>query len=348
MAIQGEGGIWMKQTIKRFGVPILFSILVLSGCKGEEQSATSGTKENGKGEKTVTIGVTQIIQHPSLDAAFDGFKKALEDGGFKEGENVQYNIQNAQGDMNNSQTIANNFVSDGVDLIFANSTPSAQSALNATKDIPIVFTSVTDPVGANLVPSMDQAGDNITGTTDSHPDAIRKTIQFIDEQTDAKTVGLIYNAGEQNSLAQIEKVKEAAKQTDLKLVEASVSTTAEVKQAAESLVGKADVFYIVTDNTVVSAIESVVSVANEKKIPVFTGELDSLKRGCFAAYGFDYYDIGYQAGEMAVAILKGEAKPAEIKPEYPKKLKLVINKQAAEKQGIKLKPEWDQMAEYIE
>ncbi len=348
MAIQGEGGIWMKQTIKRFGVPILFSILVLSGCKGEEQSATSGMKENGKGEKTVTIGVTQIIQHPSLDAAFDGFKEALEDGGFKEGENVQYNIQNAQGDMNNSQTIANNFVSDGVDLIFANSTPSAQSALNATKDIPIVFTSVTDPVGASLVPSMDQAGDNITGTTDSHPDAIRKTIQFIDEQTEAKTVGLIYNAGEQNSLAQIEKVKEAAKQTDLKLVEASVSTTAEVKQAAESLVGKADVFYIVTDNTVVSAIESVVSVANEKKIPVFTGELDSLKRGCFAAYGFDYYDIGYQAGEMAVAILKGEAKPAEIKPEYPKKLKLVINKQAAEKQGIKLKPEWDQMAEYIE
>ncbi len=167
--------------------------------------------------------------------------------------------------MNNSQTIANNFVSDGVDLIFANSTPSAQSALNATKDIPIVFTSVTDPVGAGLVPSMDQAGENITGTTDSHPDAIRKTIQFIDEQTDAKTVGLIYNAGEQNSLAQIEKVKEAAKHTDLKLVEASVSTTAEVKQAAESLVGKADVFYIVTDNTVVSAIESVVSVANEKK-----------------------------------------------------------------------------------
>ncbi|MBB6284083.1 ABC transporter substrate-binding protein [Geobacillus subterraneus] len=337
----------MKQAIKRFVIPIVFGVLALSGCGGEEKAATNSAKEAGK-PKTFTIGVTQIIQHPSLDAAFNGFKKALEDGGFQEEKNIRYNIQNAQGDMNNSQTIANNFVSDGVDLIFANSTPSAQSALNATKDIPIVFTSVTDPVGAGLVPSMDKAGENITGTTDSHPDAIRKTIQFIDEQTDAKTVGLIYNAGEQNSLAQIEKVKEAAKQTDLKLVEASVSTTAEVKQAAESLVGKADVFYIVTDNTVVSAIESVVSVANEKKIPVFTGELDSLKRGCFAAYGFDYYDIGYQAGQMAAAILKGEAKPSEIKPEYPKKLKLVINKQAAEKQGIQLKPEWDQMAEYIE
>jgi putative ABC transport system substrate-binding protein len=334
----------MKKAAKRLAVPVLAGILALSGC-GKEEAA--GGKGDGKKGRTVTIGVTQIIQHPSLDAAFKGFKKALEDNGFKEGKNVKYDVQNAQGDQSNSQTIANNFVAEGVDLIFANSTPSAQSALNATKDIPIVFTSVTDPVGAGLVPSMDQAGENITGTTDSHPDAIRKTIQFIDEQMAAKTVGLIYNAGEQNSVAQIKKVKEAAKNTDLKFAEASVSTTAEVKQAAESLVGKADVFYIVTDNTVVSAIESVVSVANEHRIPVFAGELDSLKRGCFAAYGFDYYDIGYQAGKMAAAILKGEKKPSELKPEYPDKLKLVINKTAAEKQGVKLKPEWDKMAEYI-
>jgi putative tryptophan/tyrosine transport system substrate-binding protein len=335
----------MKKAVKRLAVPVLAGMLALTGCGKEE---ATGGKGDGKEGKTVTIGVTQIIQHPSLDAAFNGFKKALEDNGFKEGKNVKYDVQNAQGDQSNNQTIANNLVAEGVDLIFANSTPSAQSALNATKDIPIVFTSVTDPVGAGLVPSMDQAGENITGTTDNHPDAIRKTIEFIDEQTEAKTVGLIYNAGEQNSVAQVKKVKEAAQNTDLKFAEASVSTTAEVKQAAESLVGKADVFYIVTDNTVVSAIESVVSVANEHKIPIFAGELDSLKRGCFAAYGFDYYDIGYQAGKMAAAILKGEKKPSELKPEYPDKLKLVINKTAAEKQGVKLKPEWDKMAEYIE
>jgi putative tryptophan/tyrosine transport system substrate-binding protein len=335
----------MLKTAKGFAATMLSGMLILSGC-GKESASTNG-QSNGE-KKFVTIGVTQIIEHPSLDAAFQGFKKALEDGGFKEGEIVKFDVQIAQGDMNNSQTIANNFVGDGVDLIFANSTPSAQSALNATKEIPIVFTSVTDPVGASLIPSMEQSGENITGTTDSHPEAIDKMIQFIDNQTDAKTIGLIYNSGEQNSVAQIEKVKEAAKNTDLKFVETSVSTTAEVKQAAESLVGKADVFFIVTDNTVVSAIESVVSVANEKKIPVFTGELDSLKRGCFAAYGFDYYDIGYQAGEMAVSILKGEKKPSEIKPEFPKKLKLVINKKAAELQGIELKPEWESMAEYIE
>jgi putative tryptophan/tyrosine transport system substrate-binding protein len=337
----------MFKAVRGLSVPVLVVMLALSGCGSSEQT-TKQKDGDGKEKQMVTIGVTQIIEHPSLDAAFEGFKKALEDEGFKEGENVTYDVQIAQGDMNNNQTIANNFVGDAVDLIFANSTPSAQSVLNATKSIPIIFTSVTDPVGANLVPSMDQAGENVTGTTDNHPEAINKMIQFIDEQTDAKTVGLIYNSGEQNSIAQIEKVKEAAKNTDLKFVETSVSTTAEVKQAAESLVGKADVFYIVTDNTVVSAIESVVSVANDKKIPVFTGELDSLKRGCFAAYGFDYFDIGYQAGEMAVSILKGEKKPSEIKPEYPQKLKLVINKTAAEKQGIELKAEWDEMAEYIE
>lgn len=326
-------------------VLLFVALLALAGC-GQSNSTEQTSNESEK--EMVKIGVTQIVEHPSLDAAFEGFKKALEDGGFTEGENVTYDVQIAQGDMNNNQTIANNFVSDQVDLIFANSTPSAQSALNVTKEIPIIFTSVTDPVGANLVPSMDQAGENITGTTDTHPEAISNMINFIDEETDAKTVGLIYNSGEQNSVSQINKVKEAAQNTDLQFAEASVSTSAEVKQAAESLVGQADVFYIVTDNTVVSAMESVVSVANDNKIQVFAGELDSLKRGAFAAYGFDYYDIGYEAGQMAVSVLKGEKKINEIKPQYPQNLKLVINKTAASNQGVELKSEWEEMAEFIE
>jgi len=335
----------MFKSMKKFMVLLFVALLALAGC-GQSNSTEQTSNESEK--EMVKIGVTQIVEHPSLDAAFEGFKKALEDGGFTEGENVTYDVQIAQGDMNNNQTIANNFVSDQVDLIFANSTPSAQSALNVTKEIPIIFTSVTDPVGANLVPSMDQAGENITGTTDTHPEAISNMINFIDEETDAKTVGLIYNSGEQNSVSQINKVKEAAQNTDLQFAEASVSTSAEVKQAAESLVGQADVFYIVTDNTVVSAMESVVSVANDNKIQVFAGELDSLKRGAFAAYGFDYYDIGYEAGQMAVSVLKGEKKINEIKPQYPQNLKLVINKTAASNQGVELKSEWEEMAEFIE
>ncbi|WP_339170948.1 ABC transporter substrate-binding protein [Anoxybacillus sp. FSL W8-1294] len=319
---------------------LLLAGSVLAGCSEEKT-----TKEtSGEKEKTYKVGVTQIVEHPSLDAAFNGFKKALEDKGLK----VEYDVQIAQGDMNNNQTIANNFVADGVDLIFANSTPSALGALNATKDIPIVFTSVTDPVGAKLVQSMEKPGGNVTGTTDTHPDAIPKTVQFIDQFVDGNRVGMIYNSGEQNSVAQVDAVKKAMEGTDLTIVPVSVSTSAEVKQAAESLVGKVDCFYVITDNTVVSALESVIQVANDQDIPLFVGELDSVKRGGFAAYGFDYYDIGYEAGVMAADILEGKKKPSELPVQYPQKLKLVINKKAAQEMGVEWRSEWDSMAEFIE
>jgi putative tryptophan/tyrosine transport system substrate-binding protein len=330
----------MKKRIQRLAMLCSASFLLLSGCGAKE---TSENKE-GAEKKTYHIGVTQIVEHPSLDAAFKGFKQALKDKGLS----VSYDVQIAQGDMNNNQTIANNFVSEGVDLIFANSTPSAQAALNATKDIPIVFTSVTDPVGAQLVQSMEKTGGNVTGTTDTHPDAIPKTVQFIDKYINGNRIGMVYNAGEQNSVAQVDVVKQAIKGKDLQIVPVSVSTSAEVKQAAESLVGKADCIYIITDNTVVSALESVIQVAREHDIPLFVGELDSVKRGGFAAYGFDYYDIGYEAGEMAAQILKDGKKPADLPVQYPQKLKLLINKKAAKDMGIELNPEWDSIAEYIE
>ncbi|AKS37520.1 ABC transporter substrate-binding protein [Anoxybacillus gonensis] len=317
---------------------LLLAGSVLAGCAGEKT-----TTEKSE-EKTYKVGVTQIVEHPSLDAAFNGFKKALEEKGLK----VEYDVQIAQGDMNNNQTIANNFVADGVDLIFANSTPSALGALNATKDIPIVFTSVTDPVGAKLVQSMENPGGNVTGTTDTHPDAIPKTVQFIDQFVNGNRVGMIYNAGEQNSVAQMDAVEKAMEGTDLTIVPVSVSTSAEVKQAAESLVGKVDCFYVITDNTVVSALESVIQVANDQDLPLFVGELDSVKRGGFAAYGFDYYDIGYEAGVMAADILEGKKKPAELPVQYPQKLKLVINKKAAKEMGVEWRSEWDSMAEFIE
>jgi putative ABC transport system substrate-binding protein len=333
----------MKKGAKKLAFMLAASMLLLGGC-GAKETSKKGDTASESNEKTYKIGVTQIVEHPSLDAAFEGFKKALEDKGLS----VTYDVQIAQGDMNNNQTIANNFVSDQVDLIFANSTPSALGALNATKDIPIVFTSVTDPVGAQLVKSMEEPGGNVTGTTDTHPEAIPKTVEFIDKYIDGNRVGMIYNSGEQNSVSQIEIVKKAMEGTDLEIVPVSVSTSAEVKQAAESLVGKVDCFYIITDNTVVSALESVIQVANNEDIPLFVGELDSVKRGGFAAYGFDYYDIGYEAGVMAAEILSGNKKPSDLPVQYPQKLKLQINKKAAAEMGIDLNEAWETMAEYIE
>lgn len=330
----------MKKGLRGLTVLGIFGSIILSGCGTEKSSTSSDSKKAAE----FTIGVTQIVEHPSLDAAFDGFKKALEDQGVK----AEYDIQIAQGDQNNNQTIANNFVGDGVDLILANSTPSAASALNATKDIPIVFTSVTDAVGAGLVESMENPSGNITGTTDTHPDAIPNFVKFLQDYFPNSTVGMIYNSGEQNSVAQINLVKGALNNTGLKLKEATISSSSEVKQAAESLIGKADVFYIITDNTVVSALESVVQVSNENDIPLFVGELDSVKRGGFAAFGFEYFDIGYEAGEMAAQILKEGKQPSELPVQYPQKLKLQINKKAAEQMNITWKEEWNNIAEIIE
>lgn len=317
----------------------LSAVMVLAAC-GDETSETSA--EDG-GEDSYTIGVTQIVEHPSLDAATEGFKRAFEEAGLE----VTFDDQVAQGDQNNSQSISQKFVADGVDLIFANSTPSALSSLNATADIPIVFTSVTDPLSANLVADMEAPGGNVTGTTDMHPDAITNTVEFMTGELDVKSIGMVYNAGEPNSVVQVDAVKEAVG-SDVTVEEAAVSTSADVKQAAESLVGKVDAFYIITDNTVVSALESVIGVANDQDIPLFVGELDSVARGGFAAYGFEYGDIGYEAGQMAVEILTEGADPGEMAVQYPGNLKLMINRDAAEEMGIEVKPEWEEMAEFTE
>ncbi|MEX3713282.1 ABC transporter substrate-binding protein [Cytobacillus horneckiae] len=335
----------MNNSIKLFFSMIAVGIIALSGCGQETANETSKTKDE---KKVFKIGLTQFAEHPSLDAASEGFIKALEDEGFKEGDNIEYDKQNAQADMNNTQTIANNFVGDKVDLIFANATPSAVSALNATKDIPILFTSVTDPIGSGLVEAFEKPGENITGTTDYHPDATATTFNFIIDSIGAKNIGVIYNAGEQNSEVQVDEVKKLADSKSAKIVEASISTSAEVKQAVESLVGRVDAIYVPTDNTVVSALESVISVANSNKIPLFAGELDSMKRGAVAASGFNYYDIGYQTGKMAAEILKGNKTPAEIPVELPGSLSLIINKKAAEDQGVEVKEEWGENAEFYE
>ncbi|WOV86897.1 ABC transporter substrate-binding protein [Sporosarcina oncorhynchi] len=322
----------MKSNWKKMLAVMFSSALFLAACGTEE----SGGKNPVASSKTYKIGVSQIVEHPSLNAAYDGFKKALED----EGINAEYDEQIAQGDNSINTTIATNLVSAGVDLIFANSTPSAQAAASATTDIPIVFTSVTDAVGAELVDSMEEPGANVTGTIDAHPDAISKTMKFIKEELGAKKVGMVFNAGEQNSRAQVDAVKEMLKDMDMTVVEASVATSADVKSAAESLIGKADAFYIITDNTVVSALESVISVANDNKIPMMVGEFDSVERGGLAAYGFEYYDIGYEAGQMAAKILKGESKPADLPVQIPQKLKLIMNKDTATLLELDIKDDW--------
>lgn len=343
----------MKKFMKLLGTSLI-GLMALTAC-GTSQSSDAPTpadteKEDASQEElqSVVIGATQIVQHPSLDAATEGFKAALADNGYVEGENLEVKFQSAQGDQNNANTIATNFVGDNVDLIFANSTPSAIAAQNATDEIPIVFTSVTDAVEAGLVEAMEQTDGNITGVVDLHPESIKKTIDFIEEYFNGAKVGVIYNAGEQNSVVQMKAVEEAAEGTSLELVTRTVATSAEVQQAATSLVGAADVFFVFTDNTVVSALDSVIGVVEDHQIPFVVGEPDSLAKGGFATFGIDYYTIGYRTGEMAAQILKGEKTIADLPVEYPQDMQLFINKTAAEAQGIEWNAKWDEIAEIVE
>lgn len=315
---------------------ITLGILALAAC---------GTSAGSDGDGEVyKIGATQIAEHPSLDAAYEGFKEALEDAGL----NVEYDFQSAQNDQNNVKPISDGFVADDVDLIFANSTPSALGALQATSEIPIVFTSVTDAVDAKLVSSMEEPDGNITGVVDLHPEAIQSTVQFIAEYFPNATVGMVYNAGEQNSVRQVDTVKEAAEGTGVTIEERTVANTAEVQQAATTLVGDVDIFYIITDNTVVSALDSVVGVANDQDIPLIVGEPDSLAKGGFATFGIDYRTIGYRTGEIAVEILTDGKSPSDFPIEYPPEIQLFINKQGAEEQGVEWNEDWDASAQFIE
>lgn len=316
--------------------------LALAACGSADDAKDTNTsgdanKDEANTAETYKIGVTQFVTHPSLDEATKGFKAALEEAGL----DVEYVDKNANGEQPNAQSIAQELVSSDVDLIFANATPSAQAVAGATKDIPIVFTSVTDAVSAELIASMEAPGGNVTGTVDLHPDTIANTVDFLVKELGAKKVGTVYNTGEQNSVVQIAAVKEALEAAGVELVEAAVSTSAEVKTAAESLVGKVDSFYIITDNTVVSALESVVDVANTNKLPMMVGELDSVERGGLGAFGFSYYDIGFEAGQKAIEILKDGKNAGDIPATYPANLKLTINQKTLDNLGLELKPAWE-------
>ncbi|MFC4626467.1 ABC transporter substrate-binding protein [Daeguia caeni] len=284
--------------------------------------------------KDVTVAVTAIVEHPALDAARDGVKDALAEAGFKDGENLKFIYQSAQGNPATAAQIARQFVGEGPDVIVPISTPSAQAVVSATRDIPIVFTAVSDPVGAQLVKEMEKPGGNVTGLSDMSP--VEEHIALIKEiLPNIKKLGYLYNSGETNSVSLLKALQEAAAKEGIEIVESAATKSAEVQGAARALVGRADAIYVPTDNTIVSALESAVGVADESDLPLFTADTDSVKRGAVAALGFNYYDVGKQTGAVVARILKGE-KPGDIPVEIAKGTDLVINLGAAKKMGIEL------------
>ena len=292
-----------------------------------------------RAEKVYRIGEVMIIQHPDLQSDSDGFKKAMEEEGFIEGKNVKFIRLNAVGDMSLAATIAQRFVSEKVDLIHSISTPVSQACIAAAKgtDIPIVFSTCTAPVKAELVSTWEAPRpENVTGVSDMAD--IRVQMETIKEiYPDLKRLGVIYNAGEVNSVQQINELKGILPQVGInKLVEASCSTTAEVYTAAKSLIGRVDAIWNPTDNTTTSGLEAVIGVCEENKIPLFGSTGAMVGRGCIAARGANYSWIGWKAGKFGASILKGEKRPSEIpvvKCSGEAQV-LVVNPKAAKRMGI--------------
>ena len=275
-------------------------------------------------EKEIKVGITQIVEHPSLDAARKGVEKALKE----KGKNIKIEYQSAQGDFGTAQLIAKSYASSKKDVIIAISTPSAQAALNATKTIPIVYTAVTDGASAGL------KGNNITGTSDMSP--LDKQAELIKTLLpNAKKVGFLYNPSEQNSLLLLEKFKGIAKAKGLTVVEKGVSSVNDINLAIDSLLSQIDVLYIPTDNLVYSSASLVIQKANRKNVPVIASTNDIVKKGALATESIDYEKLGYQTGERVIDVLNGKA-PKDIPVETLKQTTLVVNQKIAKKYNISL------------
>jgi putative ABC transport system substrate-binding protein len=266
------------------------------------------------------VSVHLLVEHPSLNASVQGFKNALAESGLE----VVFAEHNAQNNVATSQQIVTQIIGEKPDLILTVGTMTSQQTVNKIKDIPILFTAVTDPVTAQLVDSMAKPGGNMTGTTDMSP--LAEQLDLIkDIQPDVKNVGIIYNPGEDNSRVQVDIIKKAAEGLGLNIVEAVAPNNASVYSAAQSLVGKVEAIFLPTDNTVISSFESVIKVATERKIPLYCAESDSVRKAGTAALSLSYYELGRQTGRMAVKILKGEAKPADLPVETQERFDLLVN-----------------------
>lgn len=275
------------------------------------------------------ISVNQFVEHPALDAVLKGAQDYFADNNL----DVTFNVHNAQANMATTVQIAAQILGENPDLVIAIATPSAQACAQKIHTIPILATAVTDHVGAGLVQSLEHPGGNVSGSSDMLP--VAKQLDLIREfHPDMKSLGVIYNSGEANSVTLIKMLKEACDAAGIRLEEATVLNSAGVYQAAKSLVGRADAVYTPTDNTVVSALESVIKVCQQNKLPLYAADNNSVDRGSIAALAFDYYKLGYQTGAMAKRVLFDGADISSMPVETLEQLSLHVNLKAAESMGV--------------
>ena len=317
---------------------VLTAALLFTSCSKKAES------NSGDSVKKVKIGIAKIVQHVALDSVEQGVIDAVKNAGYQ----ATFDLQNANGDINTAKQIATQFKDEKVDVAVGIATPVAISLANTMKDTPIVFGTVTDPLGAGLVSTLEHGEGNVTGMSDELPS--KEHIKFFKEIAGIKTLGYIYTASEDNSISALKLVEDGCKEAGLELVVQAISNSSEVKQAAEAIVSRVDGIYLTTDNTVFSALPSLVAVCNDAKKPIFSGDVTGAKNGgCFMASGFNYYKAGYATGEMVVEILKGK-KPSEIPVRFmtkPEDSDLLFDLDVAKACGITIPQKYLDQASFI-
>ena len=314
----------------------------VAGCGNQSKQEANQTEQ-------YKIGIVQLVDHKASDTARDGFVAAMADNGFVEGENTTFLERNGQNEQSNLESIAQSFLNEEVDLICAVSTSTAQVMASATSEIPIVGTAITDYEEARLVESNETPGYNVTGTSDRNP--IEKQGELILQLVpDVQVVGILYNSSEINSQLQVKAMKQYLQEQGVAVQEGAFANINDMQQTVQNLSETVDVIYLPTDNTVASSIPQVIAVTEDAKIPVICSEVAQVEGGGTATYGIDYYNLGYQTGEMAVKILKGEAEPASMPVEYANEedLMLVVNQGEADRIGLEIPQELLDTARIVE
>lgn len=288
----------------------------------------------GKGNKSekITIGISKIVSHPALDGVEKGIQDELKDEGYT---NLTFDLQNANGEISTAASIAQKFKADQVNIAVGIATPTAQALKNTLKDTIVIYSAVTDPVDAGLVKSLTAGEKNIAGVSDMTP--VKDQISFLKKIKDIKRLGHIYASHEANAVTLAKMAKKACDELGIEFVESTVTNSSEVKQAAQTIAGRVDAFYLSTDNTVISAISAVVDVAKANKLPIMSADPSSAEKfDVLAAWGFDYYKMGRATGKLIARILSGE-KPENIPTIFmtdPADVDLLLNLDVAKKLGI--------------
>ncbi|MDR1178010.1 MAG: ABC transporter substrate-binding protein [Spirochaetaceae bacterium] len=295
-------------------------------------------------DAAVRIGIAKIAQHEALDACEEGILDALKERGV----DALIDRQNANGDMNTAAQIANKFKADRVNVAVGIATPIAVTLANVLTDVPVVFCAVTDPVGARLVSTLAHGEGNVTGMSDAIPTADH--IALFKRIAGIRTLGYIYTSSEDNSISALALVEEACRAQGITLVTQTISTSTDLRQAAESIVNRVDGIYLTTDNAVYSALPSLIQVFNRAKKPIFSGDVTAaLNGGCMIASGFNYYKAGLATGDIIADILEGR-NPSEIPVRFltePSESDLLFDLDAARNCGITIPAGYLDMANYI-